>query len=62
MHLTLSRSGKLAGAVLGVCLAMASMLGSVRRAAGGEIDFREDFSLSRDRAKALAQLIPELFG
>lgn len=41
-------------AVLGVCLTMATWRG----ATGGEIDFREDFSLARDRTKALAQLIP----
>ena len=29
-----------------------------RGATGGEMDFREDFSLARDRTKALAQLIP----
>lgn len=41
-------------ATIGVCLLMATW----RTARGGEIDFREDYALARDRAKALAQLIP----
>ncbi|WP_425615021.1 hypothetical protein NA78x_004909 [Anatilimnocola sp. NA78] len=41
-------------AAMGVCCVM-SLWGA---ATGGEIDFREDFALSRDRTKALAQLIP----
>ena len=49
-----SASRLVAAATLGLGLAMASWQG----ATGGEIDFREDFSLARDRTKPLAQLIP----
>ncbi|WP_254507916.1 hypothetical protein [Anatilimnocola floriformis] len=49
-----TRVGRLmAAATLGVGLLMGNW-----RATGGEIDFREDFSLARDRTKPLAQLIP----
>ncbi len=41
--------------LLGVCCLSLSMLFT---SYGGEIDFREDFALSQDRAATLKQLIP----